>query len=194
MEEKQKERRRYFRIEDQITLFYRQMEEGSLPDSETFQGEVMDGFSLTATLEYLDQESGFLLRSLEKKHPDLISYLDVLNKKINMIAKAFLMKEEGVSELPASKVNLSASGISFFASQGFQKGALLELKMILPPALTGLVTYGEVVYCEEIEGESQPYRLAVDFLNIREQDRDVLIRHIVKRQMEQIRQESDEAG
>ncbi len=185
------ERRRYFRIEDEITLFYREVEEGALPDSESFKEEAMDGFSLTATLEYLDQESGFLFRTIEKSHPDIASYLDVLNQKINLISKAVLLKEEGVAELPASKVNISASGISFFADLEVKAGSLLEVKMILPPALTGLVTYGRVVYCEPVENEDYSHRLAVDYINIREQDRDVLIRHIVKRQMRQIRKESD---
>ncbi len=185
-----KERRRYFRIEDEITLFYRAVEPDALPDSEGFKEEIMDGFSLTATLEYLDQESGFLCRTIEKSHPDIASYFDILNQKVNLIAKALLLKEEGVSELPASKVNISASGISFFADLQLKADSILELKMILPPALTGLVTYGKVVYCEEVVGETHSHRLAVDFLNIREQDRDVLIRHIVKRQMQQIRKES----
>lgn len=189
--EKSGERRRYFRIEDEITLFYREIEEGALPDGESFKEEAMDGFSLAATLEYLDQESGFIFRTIEKSHPDIASYLDVLNQKINLISKAVLLQEEGVAELPASKVNISASGISFFADIDVSAGSLLELKMILPPALTGLVTYGRVVYCEPVEDEAHSHRLAVDYINIREQDRDVLIRHIVKRQMRQIRKEND---
>ena len=188
--ERPDERRRYFRIEDEITLFYREVDEGALPDCESFKEEVMDGFSLTATLEYLDQESGFLCRTIEKSNPDIASYLDVLNQKINLIAKAVLLKEEGVSELPASKVNISASGISFFADLELKAGSLLEVKMILPPALTGLVAYGRVVYCEPVENEHHSHRLAVDYINISEQDRDILIRHIVKRQMQQIRHEN----
>jgi c-di-GMP-binding flagellar brake protein YcgR len=185
------ERRRFFRIEDEITLFYREIEEDTLPDSKHFKDELMDVFSLTATLEYLDQESGFLQRTIEKSHPDIASYLDVLNQKIELIAKAVLLKEKGGSELPASKVNISASGVSFFADLELKKGTLLELKMILPPALTGLITYGKVVYCEPVENENHSHRLAVDYIDISEQDRDVLIRHIVKRQMQQIRKESD---
>lgn len=182
-----KERRRYFRIDDEITLFYREIEQSALPDSKSFKEEVMDGFSLAATLEYLDQESGFLCRTIEKSNPDIASYFDILNQKINLIAKALLLKEEGISELPVSKVNISASGISFFADLQLEIGCILELKMILPPAMTGLIAYGKLVCCEEVAGEARSHRLAVDFLNIREQDRDVLIRHIVKRQMRQIR-------
>ncbi len=192
--ERADERRRFFRIEDEITLFYREIEEETLPDGEHFKDEMMDAFSLTAMLEYLNQESGFLQRTIEKSQPDIASYFDVLNQKIDLVAKAVLLKEKGVSELPASKVNISAAGVSFFADLELKKGTFLELKMILPPVLTGLITYGKVVYCERVENETHSHRLAVDYIDISEQDRDVLIRHIVKRQMQQIRQDSDEGS
>lgn len=68
---------------------------------------------------------------------------------------------------------------------------MLEVKLLLLPTYTGILTYGTLVDCVEVEGEEAdaeyPYRLRIDFSFMRESDRDALIRHVLLKQSEWLR-------
>ncbi len=181
------ERRRFFRVEDEIVLVYRPIAPEDMPDPSQFQNQVLDPFSLTSTLEYLTQESHAHLRRIERDNPDVAEYLKTLERKIDVLAQALMISNNRLVDQPTRKVNLSAAGIAFDADQPIAEGGLLELKMVLPPSLVGIVTFGRVVYCSPCEGEKS-WRVGVDFLSMREQDREVLIRHVVKRQLALLRE------
>ncbi len=183
----QSERRRFFRVEDEIVLVYRPIAPEDMPDPAQFQNQLLDPFSLTSTLEYLTQESHAHLRRIERDHPEVAEYLRSLERKIDVLAQALMISNNRLVDQPTRKVNLSAAGIAFDADQPIAEGSLLELKMVLPPSLVGIVTFGRVVHCSPREGEKS-WRVGVDFLSMREQDREVLIRHVVKRQLTLLRQ------
>ncbi len=178
------ERRRFFRVEDEIVLVYRPIAPEDMPSLEAFQNQLIDHFSLTSTLEYLTQESQAQLRRIERESPAVAEYLKTLERKIEVLAQALMVSNNRLADQPTRKVNLSAAGIAFTADQPLEEGGTLELKMVLPPALVGIVTFGRVVYCTR---QPEGWRVGVDFLSMREQDREVLIRHVVKRQLTLIR-------
>ncbi|GAB6067109.1 hypothetical protein JCM13664_04270 [Methylothermus subterraneus] len=181
------ERRRYFRIEDEIVLVYRTIPPEEVPDPERFPSQFVDRFALTSTLEYLSRESQVPLRLIQRDYPEVAKYLEVLERKLNVLAQALMISTNPLTDQPTHKVNLSASGIAFDAEQFLAAGQVLELKMIVPPALVGILTFGRVVYC--CEQESGRYRIGVDFLALRDQDREFLIRHVVKRQLARLREQ-----
>lgn len=187
------ERRRFFRIDDQMTLFCREIAPEEVPESNDLHQEITDVFSLTAALDCLTQEASSLLRKIERKYSNIADYLKIFDKKLDLVARAMLIRDERLAEQPTNSVNISASGMAFDWENPIEKGTTVELKMVLIPSLIAVVTYGNVVYCKQIKsGSEQPqYHIAVDFLADREQDREVLIRHVVKRQMQQIRQQND---
>jgi hypothetical protein len=183
----QSERRRYFRIDDEIMLVYRTISQEEVPGPEYFQSQFIDHFSLTSTLEYLTRESQVQLRLIQRDYPEVSKYLETLERKIQVLAQAFMVSNNHLAEQPTHKVNLSASGIAFDAEQPLAEGQILELKMVVPPVLVGILTFGKVIYCRE-----QPdglYRTGVDFLALRDQDREFLIRHVVKRQLSLLREQ-----
>ncbi len=182
------ERRRYFRIEDEIVLVYRLVAPEEVPDPSAFPEQMADQFSITSTLEYLTQESQAQLRSIQRDHPEVAAFLQTLERKIDVLAQALLISNNQLMDQPTRKVNLSAAGLAFDSEQTMSEGSVLELKMVVPPALVGIITFGRVVYCHENEGGGD-YRIGVDFLSMREQDREFLIRHVVKRQLSKLRQQ-----
>ncbi len=65
----------------------------------------------------------------------------------------------------------------------FPEGVLLELKMTLPPSLTSIVAYGRVVdSMPHDESEPGSFSMGVDFIRLKEQDRETLIKHVARRQ------------
>jgi len=184
----QPERRRFFRIEDEIVLVYRPVAPEDVPDPERFQKHMVDHFSLTSTLEYLSQESQGFLRRIERDNPDVAEYLKSLERRIEVLAQALMISNNRLVDQPTCKVNLSASGIAFNTKQALPEGSMLELKMVLPPSLVGIVTFGKVVYCMPLD-HGGGWRVGVDFLSMRTQDREFLIRHVVKRQLILLREQ-----
>jgi hypothetical protein len=71
-------------------------------------------------------------------------------------------------------------------------GTPLEIRLLLLPALAGILAFGSVVECTEPpagEDRAAGSRLMrVDFTHIRDEDRDLLIKHMLRRQGERLRQ------
>lgn len=68
--------------------------------------------------------------------------------------------------------------------------------MLLFPSFTGLMIYASVVECrpatpQELEDGYQ-HLARIEFTHIREQDRELLIRHPLRRQSNQLREDRDE--
>ncbi len=183
----QPERRRYFRIDDEIVLVYRSISRKDIPDPEQFQSRFVDCFSLTSTLAYLTQESQAQLRLIQRDYPDVAKYFEALERKIEVLAQAFMISNTNLTDQPTCKVNLSASGIAFDTEQLLVEGQILELKMVVLPGLVGIMTFGQVIYCRE-QGDGL-YRAGVEFFSLRDQVREFLIRHVVKRQLNLLREQ-----
>lgn len=186
------ERRRYFRIDDEIVLSYQRVQNHEVPEQNAFREHEPDVFGLASHLELLSVESASLLRRIEREDPVLGDYLRLQEQKIDLIVRAMLANEEEFRLSPAQRVNLSAAGLSFLCADEFAAGAVLELKLILPPALIGIRAYGRVVYCRYRGSEAPSYQVGVDFIGLKDQDRDLLIRHIIKKQSQQLREHRQE--
>jgi hypothetical protein len=68
--------------------------------------------------------------------------------------------------------------------------------MLLFPSFTGLLIYGNVVGSTPApdQASSAAYRnlVRIEFTHIREQDRELLIRHLLRRQSDQLREDRKE--
>src|SRR5690606_34257372 len=131
----EKERRRYFRIEDEIILFFREIAPDEIPDNRSPREFPLDSFALSASLDLLTQESRKLLRRVERDSPEIGDFLKVLERKIDLIARTFLNYEANLPEQCPQRVNLSASGLSFDVDKPCAAGKVLEIKMVLQPEL-----------------------------------------------------------
>lgn len=182
------ERRRYFRIEDELMLACRKIDPAEIPrDGQAIPGRP-DVCILSAQLESLHQESKILLRRIEKNDPVLAEYLLLMDKRIGMLSDFLLQQETAWEEYSILKVNLSASGMVFPSPFFRESGEVLELRLILLPKRTGLRLYGRVINCEypsQLQPES--HRVTVDFMGISDADREILITHLISKQREQLR-------
>ncbi|WP_020161547.1 MULTISPECIES: PilZ domain-containing protein [Methylobacter] len=190
-----KEKRRFFRIDDEVDLFYRKIDQHEAAGAGPAENNVLTHYSLSAALEMLSQESTVLLRRLEKSQPDVVNYLKLIDRKIGLLAQAIITQDSAFREKNARNVNLSAAGLAFESEEALKPGEFLEIKMWLVSCMAMIVTYGKVIYCNEQPAADgrYPYRIGVDYIGMEEQDRELLIKHVVKRQLQQIR-DKKEAG
>jgi len=186
---KSEERRQFFRVDDEVNLAYKKIDGKQVMEPSHVSETILSNCSLPAALEAVSQESALLLHRLQKSLPDVADYLKLIDNKIDLIAQALVMQSGHFNKSNNRNANLSATGIAFDSDELFQEGDYLEIKILLINSMAVVVAYGKVVYCKKNQSNEDryPYVIGVDYVNIKDQDRELLIKHVVKRQMQQIR-------
>jgi len=188
------ERRNFFRIDDSVSMSYHPVPEEEVEDRlRRMESEVAGNFTVMSSLSSINQNMAGILHRIEKDTPDVADYLKAINQKIEVLGRALLSADTELTEKPAQPVNLSASGLAFYSEEPIEPGLVLELRLLLP-SFTGIITYGEVIGCDRVENEAPgfPYFSRINFLHMREKDRDLLIRHVIKRQSDMLRQRREQ--
>ena len=185
------QRRRYYRIDDLIALSY-----DIVPDHKVstcidrFFNAPPERFTLVSDLHSIDMLISSLRSHIRHDLPDVSMYLEAINQKIERVAQAVVADEERFLRQPIRPVNLSAGGIGFRSLEPIERGRYLEMRLILLPSYSGILTYGKVVFCrhESKVDADFPYRIGVDFWLIRDPDKEVLIQHVTGKQAASIRE------
>lgn len=189
MAEEFEEKRRYFRVSDTINLLYKVVNEIQVKQLSHVSSDVLSTCSLSAALEVLDQEAAALAPRLDRRDPEMFEYLKILDNKINLIVQSLSLRQEDFSEQDKREVNLSAAGVAFTNDVSIPVDTLLELRMVLTSCLAVIVAYGRVAQCKDISQDNteHPYAICVEYVNMKEEDRELLIKHVIKKQMQQLR-------
>jgi len=182
------ERRGFFRINDDVALTYR-LVSGDVASKtlEDLAGE-NEPATLTNELEKMHEVSRIHFRHVEKESPEVARYFSYIEEKINLLAHHIMMANDELFVESTQPVNISGSGVSFTAGDELENGSCLEVKFTLNPSMVTINTFSEVVSCEPEDGK---FRVAVVFKKLRDADRDMLIRHVVKKQMNNIRKKNE---
>lgn len=188
------EKRRYFRVNDTINLFHKVIDENALNSLSHVSNDVLSNCSLTTALDVLSQEARMLAPRLERRDPELFEYLKIMDTKINLIAQAVSSQSEQFAEHDTREVSLSATGLAFSNEMPIEQGELLELRMLLTSCMAVIVAYGRVVQCKDISQDNpqRPYAICVEYINLKEDDRELLIKHVVKKQLQQLRDKNEQ--
>lgn len=186
-------RRRFFRIDDAVRLSYRALDADELADRVARLAEGLGGsFALMASLSAVTHRMSVSLRRIEQHNGDVAAYLRALDQKIEAVARALLLQDPSLPAMSEAPVNLSAGGLAIVTGQCLPVGTPLEIRLLLLPALAGILAFGAVVECTEPPpGEGHPpgsRLMRVDFTHIRDDDRDLLIGHMLRRQGERLRE------
>lgn len=186
------DRREYFRVEDAVRLSIRKVESSDLEDLlERLEHNITGSFTLMSSLAAISAEMAVSMRRIENSEPDVAAYLKALDRKIEVLGRAFIAQDSELTEQQAHPVNLSAGGMALLVDQDYPKGSVVEIKMLLFPSFTGVLTYGTVVASGSLSAPEQEagytHSMRVEFTHMREADRDILIRHVLRCQSMELR-------
>lgn len=189
------ERRRFFRIDDDIALYYKIIDANALKAGSHVSQNALEGCSMATAWHILTQEAKIIQPRIESKDLEYAEYFKILNAKMDLIASAFIMQDVDKEEQKTRNVNLSASGLAFDNKEALPLGVFLEVKLVLGSVVASIALQAKVVYCRKNTDDPSkpPYLVGLDYENIHEQDRELLIQYIMQRQKQQIR-ESKEAA
>ena len=181
------ERRRFCRIDDDIILRYRVIGVEETPaDIENLDVCLPNRLTLSSTFASTTQQMQPLLAKIQEQSLEIAEYLRLIDRKLDLVARAFLLQEINVEEEPICRVNLSAGGIGFYEENPLATGTTLELELILLPSYVGILAYGTVAYRKHEPDvvTGLPFRIGVEFCKLRERDRDLIANHVLSREPE----------
>jgi hypothetical protein len=184
------ERREYFRIDDEIVLDYRIIDESEVEHLlEKIRSPVVDRFSAASSFAATSRQMAHVIHKVQIQSPDIARCLQAIDQKLNMVAQLFVIEALEIGEQPTRHVNISAGGLAFRSRNEIEIDSLLELRMVLFPSLAGILTVSQVIQCERVNDDNRqfPWQVAVVYEHLRESDRELLVRHIMSKETEQLR-------
>lgn len=172
----------FFQIDDLLPLDYHPLTESAA--HELAQAEPSSLFALLAELQHLEHDSQHLLRQVAERDRALAAYLKILNKRIELLGRALGLQLSADMDTSVA-VTLSEGGLTFPVAQPLQPGDWLALRLLLPtPA--GLSIAAQIADCT-LDPASGQYLIQVGFDQLTDTQRQLITRHIMHRQAQQIR-------
>jgi|AZII01.1.fsa_nt_gi hypothetical protein len=189
------EKRRFYRIDDSVSLSYKTISKTDL-DAALAAARLNSGRrqkQLSALAE-LDGRINALVLDIDDQLPEVATVLKLLNRKIHIVGQMSDNPEpsgdEDVIPRPTHQISLSASGVSFHAPTSVRVHDCLELSLTLFPEYYFIKAYGRVVSCRDALPSSPDFNklVAVDFVYLDQDDQDYIMSHVLKKQSELLRE------
>jgi len=189
------EQREFFRIDDTAIVQFRTVSETEYQQLASATNDVPDKLTLKAKFDCLSRQLQPLHRTISSRHPDVAKYLSMLDTKLNMLTEQLIKDElDEVANSP-QVVNIGAGGMSFSSDMPVMAGSLLELRLVLLPEMTGILTYANVISCvrsSSNDATGNEYQVAVQFERMKDEVRDIISRHVLTREQARLRQQKQE--
>ena len=184
------DRRRFFRIDDHVALRFQVVRPDELDAAVArMQLGLPDRIGLASGFASSSHQMRHSLERFRRDMPELASYLESLNEKLDLMIQLLAVHENELPDQPTHRAQLSASGIAFATDNAPPVGAILELTLLLFPNFSCVRLYGTVVNRHPAPpGSDGDTQVGVDFTHIRESDRELIIRHVVQRQSTLLRE------
>lgn len=180
------EKRRFFRIEDEAFLVLERIDKAEIDDRLEDFWTNEHAFSIRNNYNFQIEQHIADRHKIDSKMPELGRYLGVLEKQIDRLTNK-LIGDENDQAMTQKSVNLSAQGIAYYDDQDPEQDELVELKLKLLPSGFRLVIIARVVLVEKDRCQDQgKHRISLDFENLHEADREILIKHMHGKQMESL--------
>lgn len=135
--------------------------------------------------------------SIEAINNPVISYLldsvFLLNDKLDKIIDLLEDNKDEIKIIVKEAVNISGTGMKLILHGPVKKGQLLDISLNIPGfPVGGFNTYGEVIHTKTIQQQDTLlYEVGVKFINLLEEEREILIAYAFFQERQQIRQGKD---
>lgn len=189
------DRRRYFRINDKVSLKYRVVQ-GMDIDAEIVRtkheqntlAEMKNAFNC------IEAKIMSKMTHIEQATPLVAEVLGLFDKKLSMMESMILQKDDQENAVTDTQnVNLSASGMSFESNTPINEDVNLKMELILFPEYQFIPLYARVIECKKKMDDSlYRFNIAVDFIGISESDQETIMQHVLSRQAATLKRERNE--
>lgn len=196
MNENSQERRRFYRINDRVSLNYRVVQPADLEKEivrtsrkQKEMAELRNAvYAIDARLDVINQQ-------LKEDNPVLAEVLTLFQRKIALHESMLGIDDFDDSAFSqAREINLSANGLAFDAETPLSEGSCLKLELVTYPEHHYIRVFANVVKCYQLQDDrSSGYHVAVEFRSISNEDEEKIVNHIFKKQAEELKKLKSDA-
>jgi hypothetical protein len=175
------EKRRYFRIEDIISIKLEVLNTEQAVEREAEMSR--PGYHSPNRIQIVERELQLLTDKLRIQNPGFAKAIELMNIKLSLIKESYLL-DPGLRKRgnPIKNVSLSACGVSFEHDAHLKIGDKIDMDLTLLPNDLHIYTLGKVIACHESEEGPGEWVIRVDFFGMPENDEELMVQHIVKQQ------------
>ncbi len=186
------DRRRYFRINDKVSLKYRVVQ-GIDVDTEIKRTEHEQNTLAEMKNAFNSIEAKVIskMARIEEVSPLVAEILGLYDKKLSLMQNMIMHNDDKDNSITETQhVNLSASGMSFESNTPINDDVNLKMELIVFPEYQFIPLYARVVDCKKkMDDNLYRFIIAVDFIGICESDQETIMQHILSRQAATIKKE-----
>lgn len=185
------DRRKYFRIQDMALVKYRVIQENMLDyERRSVYLNQIKVENARAALFSIETHLQEVFERLRPNDPVLVEALGLINRKINLLERVVSLEtapadDDEHFEHEPKEINLSGGGMAITAACPLAAGAHLAIDLVLLPDNDPMRIFGKVI--DSRRNESDQYNISISFAEIRDEDQDRLIQHVLRRQSEELR-------
>lgn len=189
------DRRRYFRINDEVSLKYRVVQ-GLDINTEIIRTEHEQNTlaELKNAFNCIEAKIISKMPRIEEVSPLVAEVLGLFDKKLSLMESMILHKDDQENAITETQnVNLSASGMCFESNTPINEDVNLKMELILFPEYQFIPLYARVIDCrKKMDDNLYRFNISVDFIGISESDQEVIMQHVLSRQAASIKKERAE--
>ncbi|TGN41441.1 PilZ domain-containing protein [Marinobacter confluentis] len=176
------DRRDFFRITDQVGLEIRRLPPEE-PPAAPFNDTHLE--ALRAEYRRLDQDVRSQLATLAERDRLLTSLIKSINGKLDTLARIMTFEQNPLQPEDWREVTLSEGGLSFTTTtDDYSLDEELALRLTLPPELFQPMATARILFIDT-DGNTGEYRVHTEFVDIHDQDRQQIARHVLRWQIRQ---------
>jgi hypothetical protein len=183
-----RDKRTFFRLSDPVAVTCKMVSMSDVDAGDIDHFFDSDpNFHIQRELHDLNLESKEILRGITNTDRHLGSFLNNLNKRIELLGKGLSNTQDSLAHHYDDVTQISEGGISFISQKMFKEGDQLALKLVFHPTRLGVLSFAVVKHCRLLEMNHE-YRIGAEFINLSHADQRLLGRHIIQRQSEERRE------
>ncbi|MDZ7752717.1 MAG: PilZ domain-containing protein [Gammaproteobacteria bacterium] len=192
MTEANDDRRRYFRIRDEVPLTLEALDAAGVERlMAEMENRTETRFGLAAKFAATTSQMDHVLNRIRERDADVALYLQSLNQKLDAVARVLLLEEQAIAGMKVVDVDLSASGICVVWPTAMTPGQPVRVELITAAANARVLALGRVIRCRPAHeaGLDHPgYQLAIDFDLIGNHEEDLIMQEVMRRQAALLRE------
>lgn len=175
------EKRSYFRIKHDILLEYHVVDAKTASESDANDcfGD-SQALEIFADFRQIDHDAAPILQEIASKDREVAEYLQLINRKFDLLAQNFSASSGKASSQKAARVDMSEGGIAFRSNKAIYSGSLIAVRVIFLPSYAGVSLFAKVVRCDSDSNGQQI--IAAKFLKLSTAKREVIGREIMRTQ------------
>ena len=170
-------------------------ESAELPSPDQLQSRIPLPFKLAAEISHLDASALRPLRNLGESAHDLVDFLNIQSKKIDMIMTyIMILQDEQQQRLPGQ--SFGGSKVCYLSPEPLAPGRLVELKIFITDENCAVYCIGQISDCQPHEAADAAfaYRVTADYARIRDEDQEQLVRASLRVQSRKLKERAESRG